>query len=114
MSFDPDDVENLIDAMILNGMLEFEGIDMESGQIIFHMTEKMREKAPALYQDIGEAIHQNILSLWEKGLLSMNIMDESPMVAPTEAALDRANWADLDESQRHIMNTIMRAFEGGI
>lgn len=114
MSLESNDPKDMIDELILNGALEIQGLDMETGQIVFSVTEKMIELAPELYYEIEESIHKVIMSLWEKGFLAMDVTAVSPNVSPTEAALDRNNWDVLSEEQRHVMNTVMRAFEGGI
>lgn len=110
----PDENNEIMEALILSGALELEGIDMETGQMLYHVTDKMMDVAPELYRGIEESIHRTVLSLWAKGFLSMNVMDANPKVAPTEPALDRSNWSVLTQTEYDVMNSVMRAFEGGI
>jgi hypothetical protein len=108
------DPKEIIDALILSGALEISAMDSETGDMIFAITDKMEHVAPELYREINSSIYKDIMSLWEKGLLVMNVMSANPMVSPSELALDRANWIDLTVSEYHTMNTVMLAFEGGI
>lgn len=108
------DPKDLIDALILEGALEIEGIDQESGQMIFSVTEKMKEIAPDIYNEFEETLYKTVLSLWENGFINMNMMDERPTVSPTEYALDRNTWKGLSAEELHVMNTIMMRFEGEI
>lgn len=108
------DPEELIDALILEGALLIEGIDQESGQMIFSITDKMQEIAPEIYREFEETLHKTVLSLWENGFLNMNVMDAEPKVSPTEYALDRNTWKGLTNEELHVMNTIMMRFEGDI
>ena len=107
---DPDD---LIDTLILEGALVIQGVD-ENGEITYNFTEKLAEMAPELYKEFNETIYSTVLSLWEIGLVSMDIMNESPLIAVTEHGLDRNNWKGLDDYQTQVMVNLMKAFEGEV
>jgi hypothetical protein len=106
--------KEVIDALILTGALEISAMDAETGEMVFAVTEKMERVAPEIYKEILEQANRDVLSLWEKGLLLMDITLDSPEVSPSEEALDRANWINLSESEYNTMNAVMRMFEGGI
>jgi hypothetical protein len=108
------DPKDIIDALILNGALEVSAIDSETGQFVYTVTEKMAELAPEIYEEINNQIYRDVMNLWQKGLLMVNIMSDSPEVSPSEHGLDRANWTNLSDSEYSTMNTVMRLFEGGI
>lgn len=105
---DPDD---LIDTLILEGALVIQGVD-ENGEITYNFTDKLAEMAPELYKEFNETIYTTVLSLWEMGLVSMDIMSESPLISVTEIGLDRNNWKGLDDYQTQVMINLMKAFEG--
>lgn len=107
------DPEDLIDTLILEGALVIQGVD-ENGEITYNFTEKLAEMAPELYKEFNETIYSTVLSLWEIGLISMDMMSEEPLVEVTEAGLDRQNWKGLDNYQTQVMVNLMRAFEGDI
>lgn len=108
------DPKEMIDALILQGALEIEGIDPDSGQMVFSMTDKMQEIAPDIYREFEETLYKTVLSLWEKGFVNMNVMDDEPVVSPTEFALDRNTWRPLSAEELNVMKTIMMRFEGEI
>lgn len=108
------DPKEVIDALILNGALEISAMDSETGQMVYAVTDKMAEIAPEIYKEISDQTQKDIMSLWEKGLLSVDILSENPEVSLTEIALDRGNWEDLSDSEYSTMNTVMRMFEGGL
>ncbi len=108
------DPQEIIDALISYGALELDAVDVKSGQFVYKVTDKLKEVFPAMYEEISEQIYKDTMSLWQKGLLSMDVTSANPLVAPTEKALDRASWIDLSDGEYSTMNTIMRAFEGGI
>jgi hypothetical protein len=108
------DPKDIIDSLILSGALEVTAIDSESGQLVYAVTDKMEELAPEIYREINDQIHKDVMSLWQKNLLIVDIMSDKPEVCPTEMALDRANWTNLSDSEYSTMNTVMRMFEGGI
>jgi hypothetical protein len=108
------DPKEMIDALILQGALEIEGIDQDSGQMIFSMTDKMEKIAPEIYKEFEEELYRTVMSLWEKGLVQMNVMDIEPTVAPTEFGLDRRTWKGLSSEELNVMKTIMMRFEGEI
>lgn len=108
------DPKELIDALILQGALSIEGIDENTGQFVFSVTDKMKEIAPEIYQEFQDTLYKTVLSLWEKGFLNMNVMDVEPIVSPTEYALDRNTWKSLSHEEINIMSTVMLRFEGEI
>lgn len=107
------DPQDLLDTLILEGALVIQGVD-EYGEILYGFTEKLAELAPELYKEFTELIHSSVMSLWEKGFVTMNVMDESPVIAPTEMALDRRTWEHLSDNELQTMIALMKAFEGDI
>jgi hypothetical protein len=108
------DPQEVISAMVEQGALEIDAMDTETGEIVYRVTDRLKEIAPSFYKEISEQAYRDILSLWHKGLLNMDILSDSPEVSPTEEGLDRSNWKDLSNGESGIMNTIMRGFEGSL
>jgi hypothetical protein len=107
------DPKEVIDALILSGAIEIDSLDPDTGQFIYKINEKLSEVAPEIWRDLNEQVHRDIMSLWEKGLLLMDVTAQRPVVAPSEIALDRASWKHLSNSEYSTMNIVMKAFEGG-
>jgi hypothetical protein len=108
------DPKEIIGALIALGALELDAFDSETGQLVYKVTDKLGEIMPELYEEISSQAYKDTLSLWEKGLITMNVTDPHPVVAISEFGLDRNNWKGLSDGEFSVMNTIMRLFEGGI
>jgi hypothetical protein len=108
------DPKEVINALIYYGALEIDAVDSDSGELVYKVTEKLKEVFPVFYDEISEHIYKDALALWERGLLSMDMASENPTISPTEFGLDRNNWSNLSEGQTSVMNNVMRMFEGGI
>lgn len=105
-----DKAYELIDTLILEGALVIEGVDSETGQILYNFTDKLKEMAPELYYGFLEMLHQSIMSLWEQGFLEMDVTSNSPLVTPSEKSMEEKNWKVLNETDRHTLQTLMRGF----
>jgi hypothetical protein len=108
------DPKEIISALIALGALEIDAFDVESGQLVYKVTDKLNDLLPELYEEISSQAYKDTLSLWEKGLITMNIADPEPTVDISELGLDRKNWKNLSDGELSVMNTVMRMFEGGL
>ena len=106
--------QRMIEALILSGALEVAAFDTDSNELVYSVTEKMEEVAPELYESINNQIYQVIMSLWQKGFLSMDITSESPMVSLSRWGLDENNWKVLSEVEQNVMKSVMRMHRGEI
>ena len=106
------DPQEIIDSLINSGALELDAMDAKTGEMIFKVTDRMKELAPSLYDSISEQIYSDVMSLWRKRFVSLDVMGKNPEVAPTEFGLDRNNWGGLSDGEESVMNTIMRGYEG--
>jgi len=109
----PSDDQDLIDTLILEGALVISGIN-EEGEIVYNVTEKLRDLAPELYYEFLNMMKASVMSLWEKGFLNMDVTLENPLVKPTEKALDSDAVKNLDESEQQTLEALMKAFTEGI
>jgi len=106
--------EEIVSILLELGALELDSVDSNTGEIVYKVTEKLQDIFPEMYEEISEQVYRDAMNLWQKGLLKMDVTAVNPLVSPTEAALDRANWTDLSDGEYSTMNAVMRAFEGGI
>lgn len=104
----PDDDSELIDTLILEGALVIQGVS-ESGEITYTFTEKLRDMAPELYFGFLEMIHLSIMTLWEKGFVSMDVTLDDPVVTPNEKAFDKNSWKVLTQSEIQTLDALVRA-----
>lgn len=83
---DPD--EEFIDSLILNGAIEFAGVDPVTGEFLYNFTEKLREIDSYLHDKFVEAFRQEVIFLWQKGFLDMDVTKANPIVKLTPKAFD--------------------------
>lgn len=108
---DKDDVEKIIDELILSGGLEVSGIDVDSGEILYGFTDKLKEVSPEIANGLSELFHMHVMALWEKGFLDLNPMEENPLVRLTNFAYDDAALASLHPELRQTLKIIIVKFE---
>jgi hypothetical protein len=94
--------------LLFSGAIEICGIDEQSGEMLFRFTEKLKEIDPILYKKMTDSFYRELLSLWEKGFISMDITEESPMVSITEKALDALELGNLNIEQRLHLEDIIK------
>lgn len=96
------------EQMILEGVIEFSGMDEETGEMLYNFSPQIEETHPDLFEKVVSQIQQEIYVLWEKGFLSMNITAENPLVQITEKALDQeAIKTELTRDEQRSLQIIM-------
>lgn len=96
------------EKMILEGVIEFSGMDEETGEMLYNFAPHIEETHPDLFEKVVSQIQQEIYVLWEKGFLSMNITAENPLVQITPKALDQEAIADeLTRDEQRSLQIIM-------
>ena len=101
--------ENILDFLILEGAVELAGLDPETGEMLYGLTEKLEGVAPEIFNKIMEQFHRDILDLWAQGFLAMNITEVSPMVRLTEMAFDEEAVSQLSRQQQLNLREIIAA-----
>jgi len=97
-----------IDSLILAGALEPVGIDSETGEMLYNFTKKLKEINPILHREVSNMFSNHIMKLWELDMITMNLMDENPLVNLTEKAFDNFLIEGLDEDLGHTLKEIKR------
>jgi hypothetical protein len=114
MIFNPDgknmipEEQDSIDYLILNGGIEVAGIDSEVGEFLYSFTPKIKDLMPVLYEEHIRDVNSHILNLWEKGFLSINFMEDDPIVNISEKGLDPEEISKLPEENQWHLNEIKR------
>lgn len=96
---------NLIDK----GAVSFEGLD-ESGEPIYRFTEKLKDVAPELYNMHMSMLNSEIMALWEKGFVEMDLFEENPVVKLTAKAFDKDEIKELNETLYDFLKQIKRMY----
>lgn len=103
-----DPIDNYLDDLILQGAIEAVGIDGDSGELLYNFTPKLMEVDNKLYTKMMNHFHDEIMSLWEKGFISMDVTDKNPLVTLTPKALDILQLSELDIDEQRRLNEIVK------
>lgn len=96
---------NLIDK----GAIAFEGLD-ETGEPIYRFTEKLQEVAPDLYNMHMSMLNAEVMALWEKGFIDMDLFEENPTVKLTTKAFDQVFIDELNDHLQKFLKEIKRVY----
>jgi hypothetical protein len=104
--------DDAFEELLLNGAIEISGIDEQSGEMLFNFTEKLKDVDPKLYDKMTDFFNQELMRLWEKGFISMDITQKNPTVSLTQKALDEIEISSLTIDQRvHLEDIIKKLSE---
>jgi hypothetical protein len=104
--------DEALEKLILDGAAEFAGLS-ESGEMLYSFTPVLKEVDPVLYEEMIAIQRQELLFLWTKGFISMDITDKDPMVTVTDKALNNAEVEELPEHFRSMIREIVKALSNG-
>lgn len=96
---------NLIDK----GAVAFEGFN-EDGEPLYRFTEKLQEVAPELYKMHTEMLNIEIMALWEKGFVEMDLFEENPTVKLTSKSFDKKEVSKLNETLQDFLKELKRVY----
>lgn len=102
------DDDQIIEDLILSGALQFAGIDMESGEMLYNFTEKLKDVSPELHNEFSTYLYSEISELWANGFLNMYFTDQNPRITLTAKALDPEQVAKLDKEKQYTLKEIIR------
>ena len=104
--------EEIIDALILSGGLEFAGVDPETGETLYRPTSILESIDPKLSKEMSSYFSETTMKLWEKGFIDMDVTDADPMVKLGPKSFDAKEIKGLDKDERVIMEEIVRVLSG--
>lgn len=101
--------ENIIEFLVLSGALEAAGIDSETGELLYSFTEKIKDVMPELYHDHINHVNKEIMGLWEKGFVKMDLLsDVNPVIGLTPLAFDKNALNALSKQDQWAIEEIKR------
>jgi hypothetical protein len=100
--------EEIIDALILSGGLEFAGVDPETGEPLYRPTSILESIDPKLSKEMSSYFSETTMKLWEKGFIDMDVTIEDPLVKLAEKAFDLEAINLLDKNERVVIKEIIR------
>lgn len=107
MNFSNDE-ESLLEYLFLHGAVTISHVDLDTGDIFYKITPKMFELFPELYQEYLNAVNQDVMRLWEKGFIKIDLLDDNPMVGLEPKAFIEEELSMLSSEDRSALQEIKR------
>lgn len=102
------DDDKFFEDLILSGALEPAGIDMDTGEMLYNFTERLKDVSPTLHNEFSNYFYQEVSTLWQNGFLDMNIMEKNPSIKLTPKALDPEQVSKLSKDKQYTLKEIIR------
>lgn len=102
------DDDKIFEDLILSGALEPAGIDIETGEILYNFTEKLKDVSPSLHNEFSTYFSTEVSGLWENGFLDMDITQVNPSITLTAKALDPDEVSKLEKNRQYTLKEIVR------
>ena len=102
--------EKMFLDLLDKGAVEFTGFD-DSGEATYKFTEKLKDVNPELYAMHTELLNVEVMALWEKGFVDMDLFEENPTVRLTKKAFDRNETKTLNKELQSFLKEIKRIFK---
>ena len=100
--------QDIIDKLILDNALEIVGIDKSNGEFLYAFTPKIKEVMPELYEDHLNTVNSDIMVLWEKGYLNIDLLQEEPVVTLSKKAFIKEEIDKLSNQEIWSLEEIKR------
>jgi DNA-binding PadR family transcriptional regulator len=79
--FDENEIDDAIQDLIERGFVEIYGVESETGEITYRITEKCKKEYPELFEEHFSFINTVAFELWKNEYIEMKFdEDGSPMV----------------------------------
>lgn len=62
----------MVEHLILQGAIEINGVDPETGQMLYSITEKLKEVSPNIYADMVDQFEHHMFELIKQGPIVSN------------------------------------------
>jgi hypothetical protein len=104
--------DELIKNLILEGALEVAGVDSETNELLYTITPKMQEFMPEMYEDHITQVNRDILNLWEKGYVDIDLLSPNPIVTISEKGNNKEEIAKLSKQEIWAFEELKRLLLG--
>jgi len=98
----------LINKLILDGGIEVAAIDQETGEFLYSFTPKIKELMPNIYEEHMETVNSEVMNLWEKGFLDIDLMADDPVITITKKATSVEAIGTLSKQEKWSLAEIVR------
>jgi DNA-binding MarR family transcriptional regulator len=101
MTEEKDNIDDIIEKFLRDGILEISGIEEETGLNTYKITEKGKKIIPVLESEKQAAMNSIAFSLWSKNMINLNFdKDGNPIVALNKNSFDEEKIAELSSEER--------------
>jgi hypothetical protein len=102
--------DEIVQELIEAGALELEGIEPETGEFLYKITEKMKDINKALYDEHLNMIYADTMYFWEKGFLDVDdFTNINPIISLTPKAFDAKAISELSIEKAELFLRIREA-----
>lgn len=101
--------EVMLLELLDKGAVEFKGFD-ENNEPLYSFTEKLKEVNPQLYALHNEMISIEVMTLWEKGFVDMDLLEDNPTVKLTKKSFDEDEVNGLNDHMKTFLKEIKRIY----
>ena len=99
-----DPIDEMIEALILSGAIEIAALDEHTGQPLYAFSPKIKEIMPELYEEHLNEVNRDVMLLWEKGFLDIELMSDDPLVVLTDKAF---NDEEIEKISRELQISLL-------
>jgi hypothetical protein len=103
--------DKIIDNLILKGGLEVAALDEDTGEMLYSFTPKIQELMPDLYEEHIRGVNSEVMNLWEKGFLNLDLFVKDPIITITAKALNKEEIQGLSKQERWSLFEIIRLLQ---
>ena len=100
--------DEIINSLILSGGLEVAALDEDTGEMLYSFTPKIQELMPDLYDEHIRGVNSEVMNLWEKGFLNLDLFEKDPIITITPKALNKEEIQGLSKQERWSLFEIIR------
>jgi len=109
--FSDEEISKVVDNLILEGGIEYAGVDPESGEMLYSITPKIKELMPDLYDEHLNFINADLMSLWQKGFVDIDFFSDDPLININDKYYDENEVAKLSKEERWSLRELKRAID---
>jgi hypothetical protein len=102
------DEEEVFIDLLAKGALKFMGYDPNTDEKMYVFTPKIKEIMPDLYEEHLNSVNREVMNLWEKGYIDLDLMAKDPLISITKKALSDIDIMQLSETEQWSLNEIKR------
>lgn len=109
--FDDEEISKILDNLILEGGIEFAGIDSDTGEMLYTLTPKIKDLMPELYEEHINFINNDLMALWEKGFVDIDLFNDDPLIYINNKSYDKDEVVKLSKEERWSLQELKRTID---